>query len=104
MLCVDPAPPSRYLRGVATVVFTPNLARHVDAPTVEVGGDTVRQVLDQVFAANQRLRGYIVDDQGALRHHMVVFVNGRQVRDRVQLSDPVPPGGEVYVMQALSGG
>jgi sulfur-carrier protein len=96
--------PAATFGGVATVVFTPNLARHVAAPTVEVHADTVRQVLDHVFAANPRLRGYVVDDQGALRHHMVVFVDGRQIRDRIGLSDPVPPGGEVYVMQALSGG
>jgi hypothetical protein len=35
---------------------------------------------------------------------MVVFVDGRQMRDRQHLSDPVQPGGEIYVAQALSGG
>jgi hypothetical protein len=35
---------------------------------------------------------------------MVVFVDGRQVRDRRRLSDPVPHDGEIYVAQALSGG
>lgn len=89
---------------MATVAFTPNLARHVACPPSEVSGATVREVLDQVFEENQRLRGYVVDEQGALRHHMVVFVDGRQIQDRQHLSDPVPPGGEVYVMQALSGG
>jgi molybdopterin synthase sulfur carrier subunit len=89
---------------MATVVFTPNLARHVACPTTEVEGATVRAILDRVFEDNQRLRGYVVDEQGALRHHMVVFVDGRQIQDRKGLSDPVPPGGEVYVMQALSGG
>jgi sulfur-carrier protein len=89
---------------MATVAFTPNLARHVACPPSEVSGATVREVLDQVFEQNQPLRGYVVDEQGALRQHMVVFVDGRQIQDRQHLSDPVPPGGEVYVMQALSGG
>ena len=89
---------------MATVVFTPNLARHVASSPAEVEGQTVRQVLDRVFESNQRLRGYVLDDQGALRHHMVVFIDGRQIRDRQHLSDPVPPGADVYVMQALSGG
>jgi hypothetical protein len=35
---------------------------------------------------------------------MMIFVNDAQVQDRVRLSDPVPAGGEVYVLQALSGG
>ena len=89
---------------MATVVFTPNLKRHVECPTEQVEGATVRAVLDAVFATNTRLRGYVLDDQGALRHHMNVFVDGQQIADRERLTDPVRPASEVYVMQALSGG
>ncbi|MBX3156221.1 MAG: MoaD/ThiS family protein [Deltaproteobacteria bacterium] len=89
---------------MATVVFTPNLSRHVECPTEIVDGATVRAVLDAVFAANPRLRGYVLDDQGALRKHMSVFVDGQQIADRAHLSDPVRPASEIYVMQALSGG
>ena len=89
---------------MATVVFTPNLRRHVECPTEEVAGATVRAVLDAVFAHNPRLRTYVLDDQGALRHHMSVFVDGDQIADREHLSDPVRAASEVYVMQALSGG
>ncbi len=86
------------------VVFTRNLERHVDCPPQEVQGRTLRAVLDAVFAASPRLRGYVVDDQGALRHHMVIFVDGKQIRDRVGLTDAVGEASEVYVLQALSGG
>jgi sulfur-carrier protein len=89
---------------VATVVFTPNLRRHVECPTEIVEGPTVRAVLDAVFAKNPRLRGYVVDEQGALRRHMSVFIDGEQITDRDRLSDPVRSTSEVYVMQALSGG
>jgi hypothetical protein len=89
---------------VATVVFTQNLKRHVECPTEIVAGDTVRAVLDAVFADNPRLRGYVLDDQGTLRHHMMVFVDGEPIIDRSRLSDPVRAASEVYVMQALSGG
>ena len=86
------------------VVFTQNLQRHVTTPAQDVPGKTVRDILDAVFAANPQARGYVLDDQGALRKHMVVFINGRQLDDRERLTDPVPADGEVYVMQALSGG
>jgi molybdopterin synthase sulfur carrier subunit len=86
------------------VSFTANLQRHVPCPAAEVPGDTVRDVLDAVFAANPRARGYILDERGALRHHMAVFVNGVQIHDRVRLCDPVAPDAEVFVLQALSGG
>ena len=66
--------------------------------------DLVSEALARVFETNPRLRGYVVDERGALRKHMVVFVDGEQVKDRARLSDPVGPTAELYVMQALSGG
>ena len=92
------------VRFMAKVVFTSNLRQHVDCPQIEAPGRTVRDVLDAAFRENSKLRSYVLDDQGAVRKHMVIFVNGRAIADRATLSDPVPEGAEVYVMQALSGG
>jgi len=86
------------------VVFTPNLQRHIACPPVEVEGNTVRAALDAAFAGNDRARAYVLDDQAGLRKHMVVFVNGTRIQDRVHLSDSVPDGGQIYVLQSLSGG
>ena len=41
------------------------------------GGSSVREVLDNVFAANPQARAYVLDDQAALRRHMTVFVDGK---------------------------
>ena len=87
-----------------TVRFTHNIQRHVDCPAREVSGATVRDVLEQYFAGNERARGYVLDDQGRLRHHMAAFIDGRQLRDRDHLSDEVPPDAVIDVVQALSGG
>jgi molybdopterin synthase sulfur carrier subunit len=86
------------------VVFTPNLQRHVACPPVEVPGGTVREVLHAAFVGNEKARGYVLDEHGALRKHMAVFVNGEMIHDRAGLSDPVAADAEVFVMQALSGG
>lgn len=86
------------------VVFTPALQRHVACPPREVEGCTVREVLDGAFVGNPRLRTYVLDEQGALRKHMAVFVDGEAVRDRDGLSDGVGAASQIYVMQALSGG
>lgn len=86
------------------VVFTSNLKRHVDCPESVVAGETVREALDSVFEQQQRLRGYVLDDQQRLRTHMVIYLNGVPVKDRVGLSDAVDENSEIYVMQALSGG
>ncbi len=86
------------------VVFTSNLQRHVNCPETQVAAGTVRTVLAQVFAAQPQARGYVLDEQGHLRKHVVVFVDGQRVRDRERLDDPVRDSSEVYVMQALTGG
>lgn len=86
------------------VAFTRNLQRHVACPPCQVGGETVRASLDEAFLLYPRARGYVLDEHGALRQHMAVFVDGVPVADRRALSDAVPPAAEILVMQALSGG
>ena len=89
---------------MARVLFTANLERHLPVPEVQVPSGTVRSVLEAVFSQHSRLRGYVLDDQGGLRRHVAVFVDGRRVLDRRALSDRVHDDSEVHVMQALSGG
>jgi sulfur-carrier protein len=89
---------------VPTVVFTPNIQRHVHCPQVEADGDTVGEVLANVFSQNPQARSYVLDDQGALRRHMSIFVDGQLIRDRTRLSDAVVEASSIYVFQALSGG
>jgi hypothetical protein len=86
------------------VAFTSHLERHVACPTDTVPGATVREVLDAYFARHPAVRAYVLDEQAALRRHVVIFVAGEQARDRDTLSDPVAESADVYVMQALSGG
>ena len=61
-------------------------------------------VLDEYFRENERARGYVLDEQGRIREHMVVFIDGEMVRDRNGLSDPVKPQSVIDVIQSLSGG
>lgn len=87
-----------------TVRFTESIQRHVQCPTREVAGTTLREVLDAYFADNERARGYVLDDQGALRKHMAIFIDGRQLRDRAALSDAVDADAVIDLIQSLSGG
>lgn len=87
-----------------TVHFTQNLKRHVDCPSIMVEGQTVRQALDAAFAGRALLRGYILDEQGQVRRHVIIFVDGVPVTDRAGLSDAIEPDGQIHIMQALSGG
>ena len=86
------------------VKFTQHLERFLTAPPANVSGGTVREALERVFGDNPQLRSYVLDDQGRLRKHVVIFLDGQQITDRVGLSDSVTPESELLVMQALSGG
>jgi sulfur-carrier protein len=87
-----------------SVAFTPHLRRFLEVPNVETRALVLRGALEDAFAANPRLRGYVLDDQGHLRPNVVVFVDGVRSADRVALADALQPGSRVFVLQALSGG
>jgi len=89
---------------MARVVFTSNIQRHVICPDADAPGQTVREVLENVFAENSQARSYVLDDQSALRKHMTIFVDGQMVRDRKRLGDSVSETSLIHVLQALSGG
>ena len=92
------------MNAMAQVSFTRAFERFLPAPSVAVEGATLGEVLAAVFAARPALRGYVLDDQGALRRHVAVYHNGAPVRDRARLTDKVEPRDEIHVFQALSGG
>ncbi len=89
---------------MAQLTFTANLKRHVEAPTIEVDGSTVGEVLDTYFIEYPLVRGYVLDDQGAVRHHVAIFLNKTTINDRQHLSDAVGVEDEILIVQALSGG
>jgi sulfur-carrier protein len=89
---------------VPIVSFTPALQRFLRVPEARVEGATVGAALAAVFAECPSLRGYLLDDQGALRRHVNVYVRGDLVRDRAGLGDSVGPDDDIYVFQALTGG
>ena len=89
---------------MATVRFTSALQRFLAAPPAQVRAATVGEALAAVFDARPGLRGYVLDDQGALRRHVAIYLRGEAVRDRIKLSDPIGPDDEIHVFQALTGG
>ena len=89
---------------MASVHFTQNLARHTDCPTAELPASTVAELLERYFERWPAVRGFVLDDQGEVRKHVKVLVDGRNLRDRRGLTDTLDAASEVYVFQALSGG
>ena len=89
---------------MAQLYFTQQLRRFVDAPAMHIDAATLRDALEEAFTTAPQLRGYVLDDQGHLRKHVIVFIDGQRVRDYETLDDALLASSEVHVLQALTGG
>jgi sulfur-carrier protein len=67
---------------MATVSFTANLRSLVECPSRTVDAATVAEALHAVFREFPKLQGYVVDERGALREHMIIFLDGSPIDDR----------------------
>jgi hypothetical protein len=89
---------------MAQLHFTQNLVRHTQCPSAELAADTVAELLERYFATWPAVRHYVLNDQGEVRQHVKVLVDGANIKDRRKLTDRINATSEVYVFQALSGG
>ena len=87
-----------------TIHVTSHLRHVAPSGPTQVEAATLGAALDAYFATAPRVRSYILDDQGRLRRHVAVFIDGELLLDKKNLGRGVAPSSEIYVMQALSGG
>lgn len=87
-----------------TIHLTSHLRRVAPTGPTKVEAATLGAALDAYFATAPKVRSYILDDQGRLRRHVAVFIDGELLVDKKDLGRRVTPTSEIYVMQALSGG
>lgn len=87
------------------IEFTPQLAQHIDCPPGQsIKASTLQESLDCVFKDHPDLRCYVLNDQGMIREHVAVFIDGQLLHQRCRLDIPVSDNSQIFVMQALSGG
>jgi len=65
---------------------------------------TVREALELLWRAHPGVRDRIVTEQGEVRTHVNVFVGSESIRFTGGLDTPVPPGQEISIVPAVSGG
>ena len=84
--------------------FAPALQRHAATPPVTAQAESLQSLLSAAFAHHPALHDYVLDEQGCVRKHVAVFLNGRLLHDRKRLDIPLAADDRVYIAQALSGG
>jgi sulfur-carrier protein len=72
-----------------------------DQKVVSAEGDTLGDVLLDLDRQFPGLRFRVVDEQGRVRQHVNIWIDGERVRDLEAALDGVD---EIVIMQALSGG
>lgn len=88
-----------------TVKFTYALKRfYPNLDTLELPANDVNAVVHAIDETYPGIKDYLIDEQGQLRKHVNIFVDGTLIQDRVTLQDTLTEHSEVYIMQALSGG
>ncbi|MEL7003610.1 MAG: MoaD/ThiS family protein [Bacteroidota bacterium] len=88
-----------------TVKFTSNLKRfYPELDTMKLESSSVADVIEEINLSHKGIKDYIVDETGALRKHVHIFIGEEMIKDRLKLKDMLKESDEVYIMQALSGG
>lgn len=87
------------------VKFTRALSRfYPDLDQMELSVENLPGLLLKLDEKFPGLKDYIVDEQGALRKHVNIFIDGSLIKDRESLGDTFSNESEIFIMQALSGG
>lgn len=90
---------------MATVKFTYALSRFFKGlKETTTTGTSLAEVMKEIDGSYPGIRNYILDEQGSLRRHVNIFIDGKIISDRVKLSDAFSANSEIYIIQALSGG
>ena len=94
------------MNGGPVRVRIPTILRTYTGGESEVGaeGETLGQVLDDLDASYPGIKGRILDDQGALRRFVNVYVGNDDVRFLDALETKVEAGAQVSVIPAVAGG
>jgi molybdopterin synthase sulfur carrier subunit len=65
---------------------------------------TLRDVFTCMRASHPGISERVLDERGAVRQHVNVFVNGQNVRLGNGLQTQVEAGAEIWILPAVSGG
>ena len=90
---------------MAKIRFTAALKRFFpDLKELDISGGTVAEVIQATEIKYPGISDYLLDERGAVRQHMNIFVRGELLEDRTTLLDELQENDEIVIFQALSGG
>jgi len=71
---------------------------------IDASADTVGEALTALWKQHVGLRDRVVNEQGALRPHVNVFLNDENVRRKEMLETRLSDKSEITILPSVSGG
>jgi len=91
--------------GSVTVRIPTILRTYTDGESqVSAEGTTLNEVIEDLDASYPGIKGRILDEQGAIRRFVNVYVGNDDVRFLDALDTKTPDGAQVSVIPAVAGG
>ena len=75
-----------------------------DQSQVTVDGSTLTEVIDSLESSFPGIKSRVVDEQGALRRFVNIYVAEEDVRFASGLDTPTPAGTQISIIPAVAGG
>ena len=72
--------------------------------TLDVNGDNVQKVLEELFDAHPDIKKHLVEDDGSLRNFVNIFINGEDIRQKGGMDAEVSDESDVRIIPSIAGG
>jgi sulfur-carrier protein len=89
---------------MVTITFAAHFQRHVSIAAQTLIAQTIGEAIDKACEAAPAMRHYVLDDQGNIRKHVAVFIDGVLLLPRTDMQRALRDGAQVHIIQALTGG
>lgn len=86
------------------ISFAAHLQRHVAIADQTVVATTIGDAIDTACKAAPAMRHYVLDDQGHVRKHVAVFIDGALFLPRDDMQRALNENAKVHIIQCLTGG
>src|SRR6185295_17008041 len=90
--------------SVTVSIPTPLRSFTAGKDSIQLAGDTVGQVLDELLSSHSALKRHLLQDDGRLRNFVNLYLNETDIRQLASTATPVRPGDVLTIVPSIAGG
>ena len=91
---------------MASILKIPSPLRRFtnDETSIEVKGNNVRDILDELFIAHPEIKDHLIEKNGNLRNFVNIFIGGEDIRQKGGMDADVQDGSDIRIIPSIAGG